>query len=217
MHALSVLARPPCPQRSFRRKTGAGGLLRELNPGPLAPEARIMPLDQAASCASMIQIRRRRGQDGGSGLLGDGHHGPTIAVAVRRQSDVEPTDHPSTHTRVFPTVHLDNPGFSRAFLVFCLIPVARALRLFPRVCLLVPVESLSGSVEGSVVAFPICIPDYCCVCVCDVIPPMNSFLVSFRVPCGSPVFQFSVYSWCALILPIICSHVCVWRFARFRL
>ena len=24
------------------------GLLRELNPGPLAPEARIMPLDQAA-------------------------------------------------------------------------------------------------------------------------------------------------------------------------
>ena len=26
------------------------GLLRELNPGPLAPEARIIPLDQAASC-----------------------------------------------------------------------------------------------------------------------------------------------------------------------
>ncbi len=26
------------------------GLLRELNPGPLAPEARIMPLDQAAMC-----------------------------------------------------------------------------------------------------------------------------------------------------------------------
>jgi hypothetical protein len=26
------------------------GLLRELNLGPLAPEARIMPLDQAASC-----------------------------------------------------------------------------------------------------------------------------------------------------------------------
>ena len=25
------------------------GLLRELSPGPLAPEARIMPLDQAAS------------------------------------------------------------------------------------------------------------------------------------------------------------------------
>jgi hypothetical protein len=25
------------------------GLLRELNPGPLAPEARIIPLDQAAS------------------------------------------------------------------------------------------------------------------------------------------------------------------------
>ena len=29
---------------SFERK----GLLRELNPGPLAPEARIIPLDQAA-------------------------------------------------------------------------------------------------------------------------------------------------------------------------
>ena len=28
------------------------GLLRELNPGPLAPEARIMPLDQAAACRS---------------------------------------------------------------------------------------------------------------------------------------------------------------------
>ena len=28
---------------------GSKGLLRELNPGPLAPEARIMPLDQAAS------------------------------------------------------------------------------------------------------------------------------------------------------------------------
>jgi hypothetical protein len=25
------------------------GLLRELNPGPLAPEARIIPLDQAAN------------------------------------------------------------------------------------------------------------------------------------------------------------------------
>ena len=28
------------------------GLLRELNPGPLAPEARIMPLDQAAMICS---------------------------------------------------------------------------------------------------------------------------------------------------------------------
>ena len=33
------------------------GLLRELNPGPLAPEARIMPLDQAASCISMVANR----------------------------------------------------------------------------------------------------------------------------------------------------------------
>ena len=30
------------------------GLLRELNPGPLAPEARIMPLDQAANNAYRI-------------------------------------------------------------------------------------------------------------------------------------------------------------------
>ena len=34
----------------FRSGTGgAEGLLRELNPGRLAPEARIMPLDQAAN------------------------------------------------------------------------------------------------------------------------------------------------------------------------
>ena len=32
------------------------GLLRELNPGPLAPEARIMPLDQAASCSVRFHI-----------------------------------------------------------------------------------------------------------------------------------------------------------------
>ena len=30
-------------------RLGLKGLLRELNPGPLAPEARIMPLDQAAN------------------------------------------------------------------------------------------------------------------------------------------------------------------------
>jgi hypothetical protein len=32
------------------------GLLRELNPGPLAPEARIMPLDQAAMWWSLIIV-----------------------------------------------------------------------------------------------------------------------------------------------------------------
>ena len=37
-------------RRQFRSGTGgAEGLLREVNPGPLAPEARIMPLDQAAN------------------------------------------------------------------------------------------------------------------------------------------------------------------------
>ena len=34
----------------------ARGLLRELNPGPLAPEARIMPLDQAASCKEIPHV-----------------------------------------------------------------------------------------------------------------------------------------------------------------
>ena len=33
------------------------GLLRELSPGPLAPEARIMPLDQAASCSWILPDR----------------------------------------------------------------------------------------------------------------------------------------------------------------
>ena len=36
------------PPTARSNKDGAKGLLRELNPGPLAPEARIMPLDQAA-------------------------------------------------------------------------------------------------------------------------------------------------------------------------
>ena len=31
------------------QRVHSSGLLRELNPGPLAPEARIMPLDQAAN------------------------------------------------------------------------------------------------------------------------------------------------------------------------
>ena len=34
-----------CACHAWKRK----GLLRELNPGPLAPEARIIPLDQAAN------------------------------------------------------------------------------------------------------------------------------------------------------------------------
>ena len=45
-------------QSFFAEEQGAEqslhGLLRELNPGPLAPEARIMPLDQAASCKSFV-------------------------------------------------------------------------------------------------------------------------------------------------------------------
>ena len=42
------------PDWACGRPLGANlrGLLRELNPGPLAPEARIMPLDQAATGAS---------------------------------------------------------------------------------------------------------------------------------------------------------------------
>ena len=33
------------------------GPVRESNPGPLAPEARIIPLDQQASCGSEVFIR----------------------------------------------------------------------------------------------------------------------------------------------------------------
>ena len=35
--------------------TKRSGLVRELNPGPLAPEARIIPLDQRAIVAAKIQ------------------------------------------------------------------------------------------------------------------------------------------------------------------
>ena len=38
------------------------GLLRELNPGPLAPEARIIPLDQAAMKTLLDQQRPLRAQ-----------------------------------------------------------------------------------------------------------------------------------------------------------
>ena len=41
IHKRGLIITFPCCSR---------GLLRELSPGPLAPEARIMPLDQAASC-----------------------------------------------------------------------------------------------------------------------------------------------------------------------
>jgi hypothetical protein len=32
------------------------GLVRDLNPGPLAPEARIIPLDQRADILKMIEL-----------------------------------------------------------------------------------------------------------------------------------------------------------------
>ena len=40
----------------FALRVLGDGLLRELNPGPLAPEARIMPLDQAAICGCLRPI-----------------------------------------------------------------------------------------------------------------------------------------------------------------
>ena len=46
------------PQRG-RRTARAAGLFRELNPGPLAPEARIIPLDQAAELPEYGSIVRR--------------------------------------------------------------------------------------------------------------------------------------------------------------
>ena len=44
------------------------GLLRELNPGPLAPEARIIPLDQAASDVTQLHM----------------NHSPAAAVLINR-------------------------------------------------------------------------------------------------------------------------------------
>ena len=40
----------------FLAHFGSQGLLRGLNPGPLAPEARIMPLDQAANCCKHTPV-----------------------------------------------------------------------------------------------------------------------------------------------------------------
>ena len=47
--AQSLLLHMPCFQAPLFELQRCRGLLRELNPGPLAPEARIMPLDQAAN------------------------------------------------------------------------------------------------------------------------------------------------------------------------
>ncbi|RXN31934.1 Serum response factor-binding 1 [Labeo rohita] len=44
------------PQRmrfKERRSAARGGLVRDFNPGPLAPEARIIPLDQRATCPEL--------------------------------------------------------------------------------------------------------------------------------------------------------------------
>ena len=56
--SLSLSLAPPLPIRGPRppHTSHAGGLLRELNPGPLGPKPRIIPLDQAAD-----GIRRLRG------------------------------------------------------------------------------------------------------------------------------------------------------------
>ena len=62
MHAARAAAGSPC-------WAGAGGLLRELSPGPLAPDARIMPLDQAASCGWTPAVRRRGAGLGGQRLF----------------------------------------------------------------------------------------------------------------------------------------------------
>ena len=50
----AVPARQAPAALAFRAKTEAG-LVRDLNPGPLAPEARIIPLDQRAD----VQVRSR--------------------------------------------------------------------------------------------------------------------------------------------------------------
>ena len=40
----------------FMAKFVKTGLVRDLNPGPLAPKARIMPLDQRASWTSIVFV-----------------------------------------------------------------------------------------------------------------------------------------------------------------
>ena len=55
-------AEPTELQYALAHGSGNKGLFRELNPGPLAPEARIMPLDQTASCKPATKARRRRAQ-----------------------------------------------------------------------------------------------------------------------------------------------------------
>ena len=88
---------PKCPKCHCNSKhsylTGRFkvGLLRELNPGPLAPEARIMPLDQTAEwCASLAGCRRgaakvssfcTRAPDVGCGLAAPGRRLPSERAA----------------------------------------------------------------------------------------------------------------------------------------
>ena len=62
---------------------GKIGLLRELNPGPLAPEARIMPLDQAASWQRHSQAI--------SGSLMLSHLGSAVEATHDREAWLEAT------------------------------------------------------------------------------------------------------------------------------
>ena len=55
-------AKPTDLQYALAHGPGHKGLFRELNPGPLAPEARIMPLDQTASCNQASNVSRRLAQ-----------------------------------------------------------------------------------------------------------------------------------------------------------
>ena len=86
MHAANVAARSHCSAR-------AGGLLREWNPGALAPEAGIVPLDQAASCGSIPIVRRHGAGLGGSGssaqetrLPRSVHPATTAGACITRQA-----------------------------------------------------------------------------------------------------------------------------------
>ena len=53
------------------------GLLRELNPGPLAPEARIMPLDQAANVTHVMHETHKTSHAEGPRLKSQRVHLPT--------------------------------------------------------------------------------------------------------------------------------------------
>ena len=70
-----------CPARAGQTERGVQaktlGLVRDLNPGPLAPEARIIPLDQQASwCSGPLPVLHGSRASTGSGFIKRHHSSP---------------------------------------------------------------------------------------------------------------------------------------------